>query len=89
MNIFQRIFDAIKHLVQRPGLKTFLVKYQDQALVLIADLAAIHDNKGFRLWQDEAFAKLKADTGEIHDNWIAILIHLAYESYKAQRAGTG
>ena len=85
MNIFQKIFDAIKHLVQRPGLKTFLAKYEEQALTLIVKLATVNSNAGFNEWKDQAFAQLKADTGELHDNWIAILIHLAYESYKAQQ----
>lgn len=84
MNIFQKIFDAIKHLVTRPGLKTFLSKYETQALGLIAELATVNNNASFSAWKDQAFAQLKADTGELHDNWIAILIHLAYEAYKAQ-----
>lgn len=85
MNIFQKIFEAIKHLISRPGMKTFLAKYEKQALELIAELAAVNNNASFNVWKDQAFAKLKEDTGEIHDNWIAILIHLAYESFKAQK----
>jgi hypothetical protein len=85
VNIFQKIFEAIKHLVQRPGMKTFVAKYEQQALDLITNLAAVNNNTGFNAWKDQAFAKLKEDTGELHDNWIAILIHLAYESFKAQQ----
>lgn len=85
VNIFQKIFEAIKHLVSRPGMKTFLAKYEKQALELIVSLAAVNNNAGFATWKDQAFAQLKQDTGDLHDNWIAILIHLAYESYKAQQ----
>lgn len=85
MNIFQRIFDAIKHLIQRPGLKQFLAKYEETALVLIVQLATVNNNAAFNEWKDQAFTELKAATKEVHDNWIAILIHLAYESFKAQQ----
>ena len=86
MNIFQRIFDAIKGFVSRPGFKTFIAKYEEQAVALIIQLAAVNNNAGFEVWKQQAFDQLKADTGELHDNWIAILIHLAYETFKAQQA---
>jgi hypothetical protein len=86
MNIFQKIFEAIKYLISRPGMKTFLARYEQKALELIADLAQVNNNASFSEWKDQAFAALKAETKDIHDNWIAILIHLAYESYKAQQA---
>lgn len=85
MNIFQRIFDAIKHLIQRPGLKRFLARYEEQAFTLITGLAQVNSNAAFGVWKDQAFTALKGVTQEVHDNWIAILIHLAYESYKAQQ----
>ena len=86
MNIFERVFQFLKHLVTRPGFQDFLAKYEQQAVELIMKLAAIHNNAGFAEWKDEAFAQLKADTGELHDNWIAIAIHLAYETFKAGQA---
>jgi hypothetical protein len=86
MNIFQKIFEAIKGFISRPGFKTFIAKYDKQALDLIAQLASVNNNAAFGTWKDQAFAQLKADTGEIHDNWISILIHLAYETYKTQTA---
>ncbi len=85
MNIFQKILDAIKRFVSRPGLKTFLATYENQAFGLIEKLVGVHNGAGLHEWEAEAFAILKADTKEIHDNWIGILIRLAYETFKAQQ----
>lgn len=85
MNIFQKFYEAIKHLVSRPGMKTFLSRYETLALDQITKLAAVNNNASFSEWKDQAFTQLKAETKEVHDNWIAILIHLGYESFKAQR----
>lgn len=91
MSLLSRIFDFIKGLVTRPGLHTFLQKYQSEAVKLIEQLAHVNSGKGFNDWWDQAFSEMKAmvtsDGKSISDNWVAIVLNLAFEVYKAEVAG--
>lgn len=83
MNIFQKILEAIKNFLSRPGLKTFLAKYDKIAIDHVAKLAKLNSNLSFHEWKDQAFEFIKQESNQAKDNWIAILIHLAYEQFKA------
>lgn len=88
MSLLSKIFDFILGLATRPGLHTFLKKYQQAAVEILERLAAVHDGKGLNEWWDAAFAEVKAlvtaDGKNISDNWIAIVLNLGYEIIKAQ-----
>ncbi len=85
MSIFTKIFKFIKNLVTRPGIDKFLGQYIEMATESAARLALVNDNAEFHEWKDELFRDVKARTGQMKDNWIAILIHLAYENIKASQ----
>ena len=91
MSLLSKIFDFIKGLVTRPGLHTFLQKYQTEAIKIIENLAQVNSGKGLNDWWDTAFSEVKAmvtaDGRSISDNWVAIALNLAYEVYKAEVAG--
>lgn len=84
-NIFKAIFNFFKKIVTRPGLQSFLQTYEDTAIQVISKLALVNNNADFHQWKDDAWKEVQKATGEIRGNWIAILIHLAYESYKAKQ----
>jgi hypothetical protein len=87
-NIFSKIGDFFKHLFikVRPGLEDFLRKYEQLAIEEVRKLSEVHGCAGLHEWRDEAFAALKAavekDLKDVADNWVSILLHLAYESIK-------
>lgn len=91
MSVLGRIFDFIKGLFTRPGLNTFLKKYQSEAIKVIENLAQVHSGQGLNEWWDQAFAEVKAmvtaDGKNIADNWISIALNLAYEVFKAEQGG--
>jgi hypothetical protein len=89
MNIFKKIFDAIKNFITRPGMVKFLKDNLDEGIdrvqVLIAakgGLAAVnlHDIDG------EIFAALKAFTSTDKDNWVVGLKVFVVEALKAGAA---
>lgn len=88
MSLLGKIFDFIKGLVTRPGLHTFLQKYQAEAVKVIENLAQVNSGKGFNEWWDAAFTEVKAmvtaDGKNVADNWVSIALNLAYEVYKAE-----
>ena len=81
---FSKIVNFFKGLVTRPGLQPFLQKYLPLALSTILDLAKVNSNAAFHVWKDQAFLKLKDALGDVHDNWISILIGIAVEELKAK-----
>lgn len=84
MSWFSKVWNFIKSLITRPGLDRFLAKYMVMAVTLLTDLASVNSNTEFHLWKDKAFIELKRLTGEMKDNWIVILIALAFEELKAK-----
>ena len=88
MSLLGRIFEFIKGLATRPGLHTFLQKYQAEAVKVIENLAHVNSGKGLNEWWDSAFSEVKAmvmaDGKNISDNWVSIALNLAYEVYKAE-----
>lgn len=84
MNIFAKVWNFLKKLVTRPGLDQFLGAYIQLATQIVQQLALVNNNQEFHAWKDQAFAAVKAQTGQLKDNWVAILIHLAYENLKAK-----
>jgi hypothetical protein len=89
MSLLGKIFDFLKRLATRPGVHTFLQKYQQKAIEVVERLAAVNSGQSFDAWWDQAFAEFKAlveaDGKAVHDNWLAIALNLAFEVYKAQR----
>lgn len=89
MAVLGRIFDFIKSLFTRPGLHTFLKKYQVVVTQKLEELATLHDGQGLNDWWDTAFSEIKAlvqaDTHNIKDNWIAIIINLGWEIVRAEQ----
>lgn len=85
MNWFKKFISWLKGLATRPGLDTFLSQYIDLAKTIIARLAEVNNNQGFDQWKDQAWKEVQAATGELRGTWIAILIHIAYEHYKARK----
>jgi len=92
MNPFKwlaNLFKNIKQLFVRAGLDKFLGSYIQVAVEIVAQLALVNNNADFHKWKDAAFDAVKNRIGKpIADNWIAILIALAYENFKAQKPGT-
>lgn len=84
MNIFEKLFGYLKSLFTRAGLQKFLAEYLQLAEDIILDLSMVHTNEEFRKWYQEAFNKIKLETKEVKDNWIVILIALAFEELKAK-----
>ena len=90
MSIFSSVGHFFEHLFKflRPGLEKFLQRYKQLALVEIQQLVTLNPNKSFHDWRDEAFENVKAqvlkDEKEIKDNWITIVIALAYEEIKGE-----
>lgn len=91
MNIFKwiaRVFSGIKALFVRSGLDRFLGQYIQVAVEVVSQLALVNNNADFHKWKDEAFLTLKDKIGRpIAGNWIAILVALAFEHYKAAQPG--
>lgn len=85
-NVFTKVFNFIKGLFVRAGLDQFLQAHIDLAVSTLAQLMAVNDNAGLHEWRDQAFASLKAQLRTDKDNWLVILIHLAYENLKARQA---
>lgn len=90
MSILSAIGNFFKRIFSRPGLQDFLQKYEDLARKEVGELADINNGKDFHLWKDEAFNAIKAaliaDGKNIHDNWISLLMHFAFEEIKAKLA---
>ena len=84
-NIFTKILGFFRSIVARPGFKEFVAKYEEQALSIVAQLASVNNNAAFAEWKDQAFAALKRVAGDAKDNWVAIAIHIAYETLKARQ----
>ncbi len=82
---FSKIWGFFAGLATRPGLDTFLKKYMDLAISIVAELQQVHTNADFHVWKDLAWERLKLRTGELRGNWIAILVSLAFESLKAKQ----
>ena len=76
---FVKVLKFIAGLFVRAGLDRFLSQWQKVAVKEVEALALVNSNEAFHEWKDRAFARLKELTGQARDNWIAILIHLAYE----------
>ena len=91
MNPFKwliNLFAGIKRFFVRTGLDKFLEQYIQVAVEIVAQLALVHNNEEFHKWKDAAFDALKNRIGKpIAGNWIAILVALAYENFKAQQPG--
>jgi hypothetical protein len=85
MSLLSKIFDFIKSLVTRPGVHTFLQKYQQKAIEVIERLSEVNNGAPLDKWWDSAFSEFKAmvqaDGHELHDNWIAIALNLGYEVF--------
>ncbi len=89
MALFSAIWDFIKGLLTRPGLHTFLKKYQTVVIHKLEELAEANSGQSFNDWWDSAFGEIKAmvtaDGANIRDNWIAIVMNLAWEVIKAKQ----
>lgn len=83
-NLFTKIFGFIRSLFVRAGLDKFLQDHIDLATKLMAGLLMANNNAALAEWKDQAFAELKAQFKSDKDNWIMILVHLAYEQLKAK-----
>ena len=87
-NWLKRIFGGVKKFFVRTGLDKFLSQYIQVAMEVIAELALVHSNAEFHLWKDKAFERVRNEIGKpIAGTWIAILINLAYENFKASQPG--
>ena len=84
-NPFKKLFDWLKKIFTRPGLQPFLAQYLALAVEVVTELAKVNNNAEFHAYRDVAFSKLKKLLGETKDTWIVILVHLAYEEYKARQ----
>lgn len=88
MNIFSKIWGFLKSFFSRarPGLEGFIQKYQQLAEDEVWKLFQSHDGAGLHLWWDTAFAAVKAqvikDLPQVADNWISLLVTMAYEVIK-------
>ena len=82
---FSKVWAVIKGLVLRTGLDVFLSKYLNVAEGLLLDLAKVNSGVAFHVWKQRAFEELKRITGETRDNWLTILIGLAFEKLKAEK----
>lgn len=69
--------ELLTSFVSRAGLQIFVSKFLPDAIQIVAGLMAIHNNKDFASWRDDAFARLKKLTGETKDTWITLLIAYA------------
>lgn len=83
-NIFSKVWNFFKGLITRPGLQPFLQKHLPLAVSTILDLSRVNSNAAFHVWKDQAFLRLKGVLGDVHDNWISILIGIAVEELKAK-----
>ena len=77
----------------RPEAEKFIHKYQDIAIEQLDALAKVNDGKAFHDWKDQAFNTIKAEVlkdfqGELHDNWISMLVDFAFEIYKQKQTNT-
>ena len=86
LKFFDKLWKFIKGLVTRPGLQQFLSEWLSFAVKEAEELLKQNNNAGLKEWEQEFFARLKSKTGEVKDNWIAILVHIAYEELKARGA---
>ena len=87
-NFFNKVFEAIKHLLTRPGMKTFLKEHLEQAIVTVEKLIEAKGGLGavtFHDLRDDIFAALKAMTGTDKDNWVAGLAFFAVEAIRASQ----
>lgn len=86
IKFIDKLWKFVKGLVTRPGLQGFLSEWLDFAVKEAEELLKQNNNAGLKEWEKQFFAALKAKTGETKDNWIAILVHIAYEELKARGA---
>lgn len=85
MNWLKKVFNWLNGVRVRPGMQEFLGRWQEQALDLVIGLSQTKNNQDFHSWRSEAHQKAKEFTGEIKDNWIAIMISLAFEEAKSRK----
>lgn len=88
MDFFKKVLKFIARLFVRQGLDKFLRDYIDLAIEILQALREVHSGEDFHRWRDEAFMAIKNQI-ELHertirDNWIAILMGLAWEVIKAR-----
>ena len=84
INWIKGLFSVFSKLRTRPGLDAFINSWLSTAYSELSALSSINNNKDFHLWKDQAFARLKERTGELKDNWIALLVNLAFEELKSR-----
>ena len=85
-NIFEKLFDVIKHFLTRPGMQDFLKKNIHDAIDRAEELIASKGGLGaidLRDLDGELFTLLKAATGTDKDNWVVALKAFAIEAIKA------
>mgnify|MGYP001591859849 CR=1 FL=1 len=74
------------NFLYRNGLNQFLGKYERLAVNVVARIGDVKNNEGFHSWKDQAreefIKQAKLDIKTLNDNWIAIILSLAFEHYK-------
>lgn len=85
MNWIKNLFSIFNRFITRPGLDVFVNRWQGIAVQEIIALSQVNSNASFHEWREQAQGRLKTVTGELKDNWIAILISLAFEEAKARK----
>lgn len=84
MDFLRKIFGFAKRLRTRPGFDRFLSQWHEEAVSLLLTLSTVNSNSEFHAWKDQAFDRLRERTGQLNDNWIALVINLAFEELKTR-----
>lgn len=85
MGIFLKVVKILASFFFRAGLDGFLKKNIELANETITQLAIQQNGAPLHLWKQQAFELLKEQTNQLKDNWVQILLHLAYENFLGKR----
>lgn len=86
-NWLKKLFTGIKAIFVRTGLDKFVKANFEKALVVVGQVLADNPGKSFHELRDLLFAALKKATLAPSDNWVAFLLALVIEHFKASIPG--
>ena len=82
-NFWKSLVGALKWLRVRDGLQPFINQWLPVVITRLAELRTLNSNKQFHEWYDQAVGEVRGIVGGVADNWIVLIISIAFEHLKA------
>jgi hypothetical protein len=80
-----KVLKFIGSLFVRAGFDKFLKDHMELAIETVTRLAIEQNNAPLHEWKDKARELLKTEIKTLNDNWIELILGLAYETFKAKQ----